>query len=152
MSAITEFSNGYKKALINHGIAVKNNLICKTGELSKGNIENGYETAKKLFAKKKDITAVITFNDMLAIGVLKALNELRIKIPEDVSVIGFGNDIELHSYYENEECPLSTVSAQREILGLKAVDLLKKRIVDKDKSNYYQVRIEPKLILRKTAI
>lgn len=49
----------------------------------------GYENGKKLFSAHPEITAVFVSNDMAALGVLRALKELGLRCPEDVSVIGY---------------------------------------------------------------
>ena len=49
----------------------------------------GYENGKKLFSAHPEITAVFVSNDMAALGVIRALKELGLRCPEDVSVIGY---------------------------------------------------------------
>jgi len=148
MGAIKEFRGGYQKALGDHGLSFDRQLIEETTDGD--NIQRGYTGIRNLLANRKEITAVVAFNDLIAVGVIKALQELTIKVPDDISVIGFGDDIELHAIYDHGECPLSTVSANREILGFKAVDRLHELILNKNNLPASQIRIEPKLILRKT--
>ena len=91
---------GYKKALLDAGISVKNNLIIK----GNFNLKGGYAATKKLISKDKP-TAIFSSNDSMAIGAMEAIQELGLRIPEDISVIGF-DDIEVARYLKP---PLTTV-------------------------------------------
>jgi len=82
----------YKKALTTAGIAVKNNLIVK-GDFT---ISGGYNSTKKLLQKEIP-TAIFCGNDNMAIGSLQAIQEANLKVPEDISIIGF-DDIEVARY------------------------------------------------------
>lgn len=59
--------------------------------------ENGYSSAKALLEKDKDITAIFAFDDVIALGAIKAVSELGLKVPEDISIVGF-DDIEMAQY------------------------------------------------------
>jgi len=52
--------------------------------------ESGYQAFVRIMQRKSPPTAVFACNDMMAVGLLKAAHEMKIKIPEDLSVIGFG--------------------------------------------------------------
>lgn len=51
--------------------------------------DSGYEAVAKLLKKHSEITAIIAFNDMMAIGAIQWLNEQGIKIPEEISIVGY---------------------------------------------------------------
>jgi LacI family transcriptional regulator len=91
---------GYKKALRDNGIEIETSLILK-GDYSD---ESGYKAAKKFFSKKK-ATAIFVGNDTMALGVMRAAREMGVKIPADVSIIGY-DDIDIASYLVP---PLTTV-------------------------------------------
>lgn len=76
---------GYKKALTEAGIKVRNNLI-KQGDFSS---ETGYDRTVELIESKVHFSALFAANDQTAYGAIKALHDHGIKVPEDVSVIGF---------------------------------------------------------------
>ncbi len=65
-------------------------------------------------------TAIVCFNDMLAIGVLKTLQQLAIRVPEEISVAGFDNIV--FSNYTNP--PLTTFDQPKRFIGQKAAELL----------------------------
>jgi len=80
---------GYKNVLKANGIKVQDNLICHVNN----NIEGGYIGMKKMIGnlpKKPD--AVFASSDEIAYGAMDALKEMKLRIPEDVAVAGFGND------------------------------------------------------------
>ncbi|AOT69314.1 LacI family DNA-binding transcriptional regulator [Geosporobacter ferrireducens] len=85
---------GYKKALLDGGVPVKSNLIIK-GNYTE---ESGYRAAKKLLLKETP-TAMFVANDSMCLGAIRAIEELRLKIPEDISLIGF-DDIEVARYLQ----------------------------------------------------
>lgn len=85
---------GYKKALEDAGITLKHNWIIP-GDYTE---QSGYKLAKRIFAKDKP-TAIFCANDGMSIGVYKAIQELGLNIPDDVSVIGF-DDIDIASYLQ----------------------------------------------------
>ncbi|MBU3192219.1 LacI family transcriptional regulator [Clostridium bowmanii] len=84
--------DAYKKALTDAGIPIKNNFIVK-GDFT---ISGGYNATKKLLQKEIP-TAIFCGNDNMAIGALNAIKETNLKVPEDISIIGF-DDIEVARY------------------------------------------------------
>lgn len=82
-------------------------------------IEGGYEAAKRLLGRT-DITALCCGNDQMAIGTYRAAYELGLKIPEDLSVIGF-DDLEISSYLNP---PLTTVAQPAFEIGYTAATYL----------------------------
>ncbi|ELB2110084.1 TPA: substrate-binding domain-containing protein [Vibrio parahaemolyticus] len=76
---------GYKKALNEAGIKIRNNLI-KQGDFSS---ETGYEQTVQLIESKVHFSALFAANDQTAYGAIKALHDNGLRVPEDVSVVGF---------------------------------------------------------------
>ena len=81
---------------------------------------NGYTTALNFIKSKNLPDAVFAANDEMAIGMIKCFNEYGVKVPEDISIIGF-DDIELSEYITPK---LSTVSHPKFELGCKAVETI----------------------------
>ena len=90
--------------------------------------QNGYNAAKKLLKRNKDITAIFTCNDAMAIGVMQFLKEKKYRIPEDISLIGF-DDVEADLSLDP---PLTTIRVPKIEMGIEVMrlmsDLLKNRI------------------------
>ena len=107
---------GVQQALTHAGIAPDISLIRQAG----WEINDGYEETKKLLAERRDFTAIVACSDFVAIGVLRALNEHNVRVPEDVSLIGF-DDVEF-SKFTNP--PLTTMKQERGAMGRGAVQRL----------------------------
>ena len=78
---------GYKDALLEENIPLDFDLISLCGYTW----QDGYDAARNLMTKMLDIDAIIAVNDIVATGILKFLKEQGIRVPEDISVIGYDN-------------------------------------------------------------
>jgi LacI family transcriptional regulator len=86
---------------------------------------NGYRAMKNHLEKyEKNFTAIFSINDHVAMGAMKALSENNIKIPDDVSIIGFDNSL----FAECTVPPLTTVFQPRNEMGFTAAQLLIERL------------------------
>ena len=79
--------------------------------------EGAYQAAKDLMDRRPDLTAIVAESDMMAIGVLRALHEYGLRVPDDVSVTGF-DDVDLSAYTLP---PLTTIRQDTEAMGAAAV-------------------------------
>lgn len=105
--------------------------------------ELGYPSAKKLLARNEHFTALFAYNDISAIGAIQAFQEAGIRVPEDVSVVGF-DDIPLSVIFKPE---LTTVCQPLRRMGQIAAKTIIQQI---EKTAEYQpeIMIEPELIQR----
>ena len=85
--------SGYKDALAQHHIALRPELIAQ----GKWNPASGAAAVVELLSRGERFTALVASNDDMAIGAMKQLHQLGIKVPEQVSVVGF-DDIVLAPY------------------------------------------------------
>lgn len=108
---------GYKQALNNAGIAFDPELI----RASDGNAQRGAKAALELLRLKSPPTALFCGTDRIAMGAYDALKEIGLKIPEDISIIGFDNQ-EIISAYLNP--PLSTLALPHYEMGQWAISYL----------------------------
>lgn len=111
---------GALQAMQELGLDTSPSLI-KVGTFEDG---SGYEKTLELLRMKDLPTALFCFNDWMAIGAMKAARELGLKIPKDLSLVGFDNMIES----QNLVPPLTTYSQDIPRLGLHAVITLLYRI------------------------
>lgn len=113
----------------------------------------GYELTKELLSETKDVTAIAGLNDMIAFGILDALQEAKIKVPGDMSVMGCDNTLFSHM----QKVSLTTVEHFVIYKGRDACDIIMKKIRS-DRTRYsdiepvstYHVEYEPQLIERGT--
>ena len=128
------------------GIKLNPKLIAQLeGDLPSPEI--GYVAAKKILATKIPFTAIFTFNDISAIGAIRALHEVGLRVPEDVSVIGF-DDI----YYATFHIPsLTTIRQPLFEMGKIAAQTLLKQL-SKTGGNGEEIpqtlTVEPELVIR----
>lgn len=107
---------GGQQTLAQSGISSDAGLVRQSG----WNVEQAYETAKTLLAERHDFTAVVAGSDFMAIGILRALTEQGLRVPEDVSLVGF-DDIEFCQYTSP---PLTTIQQDRVAMGREAIHKL----------------------------
>ncbi|MDN0198856.1 LacI family DNA-binding transcriptional regulator [Streptomyces sp. S.PNR 29] len=93
--------SGYVSALVEAGLPTEPDLMVKT-LLTR---EHGYAAARELLSRPDRPTAVFTANDMQALGVYQAARELGLRIPHDLSVVGF-DDVPVVAWMDP---PLTTV-------------------------------------------
>ena len=125
---------GYKKAMVEAGLTPSNEYI-QCGDYS---IDGGYKAMIRLCRTKKRPTAIFISNYDMTIGAYLAINYLNLKIPEDISVIGFDN----FPLANVVNPPLSFAEQPTNIMGTEAGKLLYRRICG-DYSDY------PKTIMHK---
>ena len=77
---------GYKRALEENGLTLKNEYIISTPNLG---FENGQHAMKKILNLQDRPTAVFAVSDLLAIGALKEINAAGLQVPNDIAVVGF---------------------------------------------------------------
>ena len=138
----TEREEGYRNALLEHGIAIDPGIIHTVPPTTLG----AYETMLRMLAsKKRPPECLFVDNDSMAIGLVKALLESGLHIPEDVSIIAF-DDI---PFAEILSPTLSTVRVDTRLLGTIAVSLLEKTVED-DHYQTVKTTVAGELILRQT--
>jgi len=79
---------GYLRALNHHGLPVREKIILSTEDIS---LANGRRLTNILLSKKKRPDAIFAITDNAAIGAIKALHKFKVKIPEEIAVVGFSN-------------------------------------------------------------
>ena len=107
---------GYCRALADAGLFTTPELVV-AGDFTE---PSGYDAALQLLARSPRPTAIFVANDVMAVGVLSALDDLGVPVPGDIAVAGF-DDIPLSQYLRP---PLTTVHVDMLGLGRRAVELL----------------------------
>ncbi len=136
-----ERHRGYKAALADHAIPLDPDLV-RTG-MPRETL--GYQYANELLDVAVPPTAIFTGNNLLTIGALRAINERRLRIPEDIAIVGF-DDVEWVSLIK----PSLTVVAQPTYeLGKMAATLVLDRIARPDLP-IHEVVLKPELVIRES--
>jgi len=108
-------------------------------------VRSGYVCAKQILAQKRPFTALFVGNDTMALGALRALHEAGLRVPQDVSVVGF-DDIAIAAYFDP---PLTTMRQDFEALGRESIEYLVSRIGNPDVTIQQRV-LYPELVIRKS--
>jgi len=109
-----------------------------------GKPEGGGQAMERLLALPNPPTAVFCYNDMSALGALRALHSHGIKVPEDLSLVGF-DDLAIASYTSPL---LTTVSQPKQQMGRMAMDIMIKLLSRTDSKT--NIKVEGKLIVRES--
>ena len=110
------------------------------------NTQGGEEAAFKLLAAHPDVDAVVAFNDLVAVGVIRACLQTGRNIPQDIAVIG-ADDIPLAALTSPS---LTTLHVDLVAMGETAMRALLHRI-ESPKQSAQKIVVEPELILRQSA-
>lgn len=109
--------------------------------------EVGYVAVRKLLRIREPFTALIAFNDVSAIGAIRALREAGLRVPEDISVVGF-DDIPFAAY---QNPALTTIRQPLWEMGKLAAETVLSRIASGNGAPYPKlVTVEPELIVRES--
>ncbi|NPV54180.1 MAG: LacI family DNA-binding transcriptional regulator [Firmicutes bacterium] len=144
VSASIDREKGYLKAMAEAGLAADQCQI-EAGDFKQ---EGGYAAAKRLLQTEKVPTAIFAANDLMAIGALEAIFEAGLRVPEDISLVGF-DDIPPASLHLVQ---LTTVAQPKYDIGAIAARLLLEKIESPQAQREPQrIILPPKLQIRKTS-
>ena len=143
--------------------ATRWNAICETAErLGLGmppelqteligdapNHEPGYEATRRLLAKGGRFTALFAFNDVSAIGAVRALREAGLRVPEDVSVVGF-DDVQSAAF---QHPALTTVRQPLHDMGMLAANAIVAQVTSGKAAEGRRIVVEPELLVRESTV
>ena len=134
---------GFKKAYKEFGIKFDKSLI-HNGSARAGDCTS---YINDIFSKRKDITAILAFSDLLAWEAVHTLNKIGLSVPHDISVVGFDN-IGSKFLFPIE---LTSISSSKVTMAKTASEVLLKKI-NHDTEHKEQIVIDTKIIVRDTTI
>jgi len=146
--------NGYKKALLDNGLVLDQSLVYDKVKTSTSELEffntNKHKSQHDVdsiveFLNKEKPSAIFAISDLLALAVVEAASIAGLRIPDDLSLVGF-DDIDIISHLE---VPLTTVAQDKYAIGSKAAELLIDKIEGREKGSR-QIVIPTKLIVRES--
>ena len=133
---------GYRRALEEAGFPIDESLIIKKHDRT----DRGYIETKYLLSLKNKPTAIFTANNLVTLGALEAIHEEKLRIPEDISLIGF-DDFVLAPHLNP---PLTVVSQPEENIGRMVVRTLIERINNPSLAKK-KIVLKTNLIIRNSA-
>lgn len=131
--------DGYYLALNRYGIPIDEDLIVYSDFTSKG----GSLAAEKLINSNKEFTAVFCASDLMAVGAIEMFDNFGLKVPEDISVIGF-DDITIAQYMSPK---LTTIRQDRYKIGESAATALINLI---NGQSFDRIVVMPELVIRES--
>lgn len=134
-------NRGYIEALKAYHLPIDKSLI----RMGIPKIDFGYENTKEILSLPNPPTAILAGNNLIALGVLRAIKEQHLRIPEDIAWAAF-DDMEWTSLIDP---PVTVVKQPIYQLGLTAIDLLLKRINDPNRA-IQEVTLHSPLIVRQS--
>lgn len=142
LSTSTSRHSGLVHELELAGVALDKDLSVTPGAFS---VEGGMAATRQLLEAGKKFTAVVAANDLLALGAMEVLVAEGLRIPEDVSVVGF-NDVPFADWFA---IPLTTMRVPGHEMGRRAAQILRTMMQgDRDVPQSTEVRAE--LVVRKS--
>lgn len=134
--------NGLQAALREYSVSEDQVLIARGGF----RLEEGKAAAEHLLGMDPDLTAILGYNDMMAIGAMRAIYERGLRVPEDISVVGF-NDIPQAAFTYPS---LTTIRQPKFEMGMRGVRQLLDLIEGKVLSTGTATILEVELIVRES--
>jgi LacI family transcriptional regulator len=107
--------------------------------------QTGYETVKELMGRKIPFSALIAYNDISAVGAIRAIKETGLRVPEDISVVGF-DDIREAAYHLPS---LTTIRQPMREIGAMAAEALIERIEGRN-GHEDGILVKPDLVVRES--
>jgi len=138
-----ERMEGFRKAFFDTHQVYSEDYVVRAG----AHLEEGYETGLEYFRDRppdERPTAVTCYNDLVAIGLLRALRELEIDVPEEVSVTGFDNIVTC----EYAPVPLTSMGVPTKRMGRKAMEVLIRQIEEGDLDEPEVVMLKAEMTVR----
>lgn len=139
LASAIERIEGYKTAHKEHDIPIRDEYITQ-GDFQEG---GGYEATQQLLALPSRPTAIFASNDLSAFGAMEAIREQGLRIPEDVSIVGFDDIPQASVTYPK----LTTVRQPLVQMGRGAVSMLLEHL-EYPSDEIHHVTLETQLIVR----
>lgn len=143
LSTTQERLEGYQEALQAGGLEFDPALV----ESGESLVAPAAVAVRKVLALKSPPTAIVTANNLMTLGALRALRDAKLRVPDDVSLAAF-DDVDWAEVFSP---PLTVIAQPVESLGAKAVELLAQRIQDPN-GKRKTVRLTPELRVRESAV
>ena len=131
---------GYKQAYESNELSVNEKNIYE-GDFQ---VDSGYRLTKEIIKNNKDVSAIFISNNMMTLGAINALNEMKIKIGEDISILGF-DDLDFFNYVGLN---ISVVSRPTSEMGKIGFNILYKKLSDDEPSSTQNIILKPTVVLR----
>lgn len=131
----------YRETLINHNITPEKSWMI----LAPPNLKGGYQATQQLLSNIPNITAIFTYNDLMAIGALRSCHDMGLKVPDDCAIMGF-DDIKFSAM---QNPALSSIRYAKYAIGQMAMTRLLKVIEEPDET-FPTISVDVELVIRES--
>ena len=139
---------GYRQVLSSAALTVPGEyVLCRSHGDDAGDV-TGYQAMQDLLRLASRPDGVFCHNDPLAMGAMSAILEAKLRIPEDIALIGAGNV----RYASVLRVPLSSVDQNSGVLGARAAELALTLVQSKETIRPKQILLQPKLMARQSSL
>jgi LacI family transcriptional regulator len=143
---------GIQKFAHTAGLEIDSNLIMQLPEAFDPNsgFEGGFRLTEELLQRRKKFTALVAFDDLTALGAIRALNKAGMSVPEQCSIVGF-DDVALSAMAVPS---LTTVRQPLEVMGNLAVNIIMEGITASQEKRDWTIthhRAAPELVIRESS-
>lgn len=138
ISTSKERLEGYVQAMHDHDLDINSNFVLN-GSYS---MEHGYAATMHLLTRKHKPTVIFATNFDITLGMLKAIHELSMNVPKDISIVGFDN-LQISSVFEP---PLTIIEQPMEKIAKEVVKRLLGRINGKITADAKTIRVSAKIV------
>jgi LacI family transcriptional regulator len=142
--SIAERFHAYKETLVEHGITPQNDFIVI--DEADTRVRNGYSAMMRMIGRAHKPSAIFAANDAMAIGCMKYIKSIGMKIPDDIAIVGF-DDIDLSSHVDPR---LTTVRVFKEEMGKLAVQRMVE-IVESKTQTVVTTHVPVELVVRESS-
>jgi LacI family transcriptional regulator len=143
MSDTVRRVNGFRDALTTHAVPVTEHLIV-TGSPT---LTSGYESARRLLTENSQVSAIFAYNDLMALGAVRACKDLGRQVPADCAIVGF-DDIQLAGMVTPS---LTSVHVDKYALGRQAMTRLL-AMIDNPDEMFAPICVDAELIVRESTL
>jgi LacI family transcriptional regulator len=143
ISTTDQRREGYEAALREAGIAVDPAFMV----YGHSTLEGGIAASRTLLSLTPPPTAIFATNNLMTVGLFLTINELRLRCPQDIAVVGFDDIVWLSAFHPT----LTTVAQPSNEIGKQAAELLLKRIEEKNVGKPCIMILPTKLVIRESS-
>ena len=147
MSPSVDRRTGYRKALASARMRMPASFVVTRERIEESGDSVGYHAMQELLGRVPRPDAVFCYNDLSAVGAMKATMEAGLRIPEDIAFVGCGN----LRYAEYLKVPLTSIDQSTERMGTAAAKLAL-QLASEPQQDVQTMLLEPRLIVRRSSV
>ena len=139
--------SGYRAALTEFELPFRPGLVVDSGEQGRNEYQRGYETMRRLLEERAKPDGVMCYTDSLALGVIDAALAKNLRVPEDICVVGCGDQPPLREM----RIALSSVSLSGVEVGQRTANLTLRTLSNRETTQNRNLLLSPKLVVRRSS-